>query len=274
MIHKSNIENQQFLRVLTINKQTESLFSDKAEDYAKYRPTYPERAIDIVMDGMIRREAFRAVDIGAGTGISSVLLAERGAEVIAVEPNPSMISLGETHPNLRYLQAPAEDIPLEDSSADLVSCFQSFQWFDVKKSLREIKRILKPGGRLCILWNYWDPNDPFTQRYMECINRAVDKNEERISPYGGIKGKIEHLRVKILWKFGYLPYFKNVQHHHLKHRQPMDKEGLIGCARSQSNIRHEGPSWEQLVREIRILAKGSEEPRLVHNINLFYCTPR
>ena len=79
-------------------------FSDRAEDYAKYRPSYPSEAIDSILEGLEAPERLIAADIGAGTGISSRLFAARGVKVIAIEPNAAMREAEITHPLVEFRQ--------------------------------------------------------------------------------------------------------------------------------------------------------------------------
>src|SRR5262245_13861892 len=121
-------------------------FSDRASDYVKYRPTYPAAAIDAVLEGLGPAGTLVAADVGAGTGISSRLLAERGVRVIAVEPNRVMRDAAEPHELVEWRDGRAEGTGLESSSLDLVLCAQSFHWFEPAAALGELARVLRPGG--------------------------------------------------------------------------------------------------------------------------------
>jgi ubiquinone/menaquinone biosynthesis C-methylase UbiE len=99
-------------------------FSDRATDYAKYRPSYPATAIDRILEGL--NNPLVAADIGAGTGISSRLLAERGVRVLEIEPNADMRQAAAPHPLVKFYDSTAEKTGIADASIDLVTCFQSF----------------------------------------------------------------------------------------------------------------------------------------------------
>lgn len=103
-----------------------SRFSERAADYANYRPGYPTAAIDSILEGLDKPSQLVAADIGAGTGISSRLLAERGMRVLAIEPNAEMIQAALLHPLVEFQDGTAENTNLPSTSVDLVVCFQSF----------------------------------------------------------------------------------------------------------------------------------------------------
>ncbi|NJR15781.1 MAG: methyltransferase domain-containing protein [Calothrix sp. CSU_2_0] len=100
-------------------------FSNRAEDYVKYRPIYPPEVINITLEGLAPASQLIVADIGAGTGIASRLLAERGVNVIAVEPNAAMREAAEPHPQIEFRNGSAETTKLPDTSVDLVTCFQA-----------------------------------------------------------------------------------------------------------------------------------------------------
>lgn len=254
-------------------EQQSTLFTEKPKEYAKYWAGYPDEAIDLILKPYRNKEEITVVDICAGTGISSRLLADKGAKVIAVEPNRTMIESAESHPNIIYKQARAETTPLDKNYADIVTSFQSFHWFDFKKSLKEFNRILKPNGRLALVWNYWDVTDPFTAAYANLIEEATLKNEDRVEPYNGLSGNIKKLKVRILWKFKYLPYYRNVQRHTFKLIQKMDLYDLIGWAESQSYIHNEGKDWDKLITDIISLESRHECTDWVYNVNIFTADP-
>lgn len=150
-------------------------FSDRAADYARHRPTYPDTIIDAVLSGLGDAHRLTAADIGAGTGISARLLAHRGVRVHALEPNDAMRATGEAAGSpagaaaIEWSAASAERAGLPENSIDLVLCAQSFHWFDADTALREFARILRPGGRLALVWNLRDEHDAFTEGYRRAL---------------------------------------------------------------------------------------------------------
>ncbi len=141
-------------------------FSNRAADYAASRPSYPAAAVDAVVPTGARV----AVDLGAGTGIFSNLLGDRGLRVYAVEPNPNMRAQAPPHQNVTWVDGSAERLSLHASSADLVTCAQAFHWFQPAAALEEIAKVLRPGGRLALIWNVRDRADPFTSGYSSVVD--------------------------------------------------------------------------------------------------------
>jgi SAM-dependent methyltransferase len=132
-----------------------SSFGAVAQAYAEYRPEYPAESVRWCVAPLGRDvAALRLLDLGAGTGKLTTLLAALGAEVTAVEPDTAMLAeLRRGLPSVAALAGPAERIPLPDGSVDAVLCGQSMHWFDMPKALPEIARVLVPGGTLSGLWN-------------------------------------------------------------------------------------------------------------------------
>lgn len=217
-------------------------FTQRANDYVKYRPSYPPEAIDIVLQGLAPASQILAADIGAGTGIASRLLAEHGVKVIAVEPNAAMRKVAQTHPNVEYRGGSAEATNLLDASIDLVTAFQAFHWFDPEPTLMEFRRILKPNGRLALVWNNRDQNDDFTGEYSRFI-RAVSNDHpcEQPDTYAEALEQTQ--------------YFANYCEHQCttKYRQELDLDALIGRTRSISYLPSEGESHENLISGLQDL---------------------
>ncbi len=147
-------------------------FSVRAVNYARFRPDYPATAIDCLLEGLGAPASLVAADVGAGTGISSRLIADRGARVIAVEPNAAMREVAAPHPRVSWSEGTAEATGLERGSVNLVACAQAFHWFRQAEAVAEFHRVLTPHGRLALIWNKRDHEDPLTRGYIESI-RAV-----------------------------------------------------------------------------------------------------
>jgi ubiquinone/menaquinone biosynthesis C-methylase UbiE len=149
-----------------------SYFSNIGEDYEKYRPIHPDSAINIILSGLKPPSQLVAADVGAGTGIGARLLANRGTRVVAIEPNADMRAAATQHKRVEFLAGTAERIPLVTASVDLVTSFQAFHWFDFDQSLQEFRRILKPGGRLALIWSFWEQSDVVSKHYSRLIFEA------------------------------------------------------------------------------------------------------
>jgi len=134
-------------------------FGAVAHAYAEHRPDYPETAVRWCLAPARPRpgadlSGMRVLDLGAGTGKLTALLAQLGAEVTAVEPDPEMLAqLRRQLPGIRALSGSAEAIPLPDGSLAAVVCGQAMHWFRMDRALPEIARVLVPGGVLAGLWN-------------------------------------------------------------------------------------------------------------------------
>lgn len=132
-------------------------FERAADDYEQGRPSYPAAAIDCLVQALAVGAGATVVDLGAGTGKLTRRLDGTGARLIAVEPVEAMRrKLAEALPHVRVLAGTAEAIPLAGESVDAVVVAQAFHWFQGEAALREIQRVLRPGGRLGLIWNARD----------------------------------------------------------------------------------------------------------------------
>ncbi|MFH9073627.1 class I SAM-dependent methyltransferase [Streptomyces alboflavus] len=130
-------------------------FDVAAAQYAVNRPSYPSALFDCVEEfAGCRLTGARVADVGAGTGIASVLLRERGADVIAVEPGEAMAgALHQALPGVPIVRGDGNALPLAEASCDLITYAQSWQWIDPGRSVPEAMRVLRAGGALAIWWN-------------------------------------------------------------------------------------------------------------------------
>jgi SAM-dependent methyltransferase len=221
-------------------------FSNRVEDYVKYRPGYPPALLNYLQDHyhLITRET--VADIGAGTGISTALFLKAGYPVFAVEPNNEMREKLEEmlnhFPQLKAINGTAENTTLPDHSVDLIVAGQAFHWFDPLKSRDEFERILKPRGRVAIIWNERRTSTPFEKEY-----------ENLILKYATDYLKIDHRNIedRDIEKFFYpracsLKIFDN--------HQSFDFEGLKGRLASSSYIPpRDGAGFSEMTAELENL---------------------
>ena len=146
-------------------------FGAEAAAYERGRPSYPPEAIDwLLPDG-----ARRVLDLGAGTGKLTTRLAERGLDVVAVDPVPEMLELlTRSLPDTPALLGTAEEIPLPDDSVDAVLVAQAWHWFDPERAIQEVARGLRPGGRLGLVWNNRDERLGWVKELGRVIGHEAD----------------------------------------------------------------------------------------------------
>ena len=212
-------------------------FTDRASDYAAARPSYPAEALDAIFAEMGDAAALTVADLGAGTGISSRLLADRGARVLAVEPNAAMREAAAPHAGVTWLAATAEATGLDEASVDVVTVFQAFHWFDHRRALREIVRILRPGGRGAVVYNERDESDPFTAAYGDLVRHfRTDDTEQR--------------RADGLEAFAQFEAWHAPRRLRFSNAQELDRNGLVARTRSSSYLPKEGRAGEELYSEL------------------------
>jgi SAM-dependent methyltransferase len=155
-------------------------FTNHAGAYAAGRPSYPPASIDAILAGFGDPSNLAVADLGAGTGISSRLFADRGAHVFAIEPNAAMRSAAEPDARIEWVDGTAESTTLADRSVDIVGAFQAWHWFDPTVATAEARRIVRPGGILAVVYNERDERDYFTLGYGDVVRRySTDATEQR-----------------------------------------------------------------------------------------------
>jgi SAM-dependent methyltransferase len=162
-------------------------FSDRVEQYARYRPRYPNALLDFLLSKIPLPAT--VADIGSGTGILSDQLLQVGYQVMAVEPNKPMREVAEHRLSgnqaFRSVDGSAEDTGLPSLTVDAVTCAQSFHWFDRAKCRIEFDRILRPKGLVALIWNDRARRDPLMEQYDELLTRFLpeypDFSHRRVS---------------------------------------------------------------------------------------------
>ncbi len=132
-------------------------FGSQAAAYERGRPSYPPAAVDWLLSPAVGGPVRDVLDLGAGTGKLTSRLVERDLDVVAVDPITELLDvLRATLPETPALLGTAEQIPLPDNSVDAVLVAQAWHWFDPQRAVAEVVRVLRPGGRLGLLWNVRD----------------------------------------------------------------------------------------------------------------------
>ena len=159
--------------VARTGRQERSLsFGAQAAAYERGRPSYPPEAID----WLLPQGARDVLDLGAGTGKLTTRLVERGLHVVAVDPIAEMLEvLSRSLPDTPALLGTAEEIPLPDDSVDAVLVAQAWHWFDPERAIPEVARVLRPGGRLGLVWNTRDER----LGWVKDLGRIIGREDSR-----------------------------------------------------------------------------------------------
>ncbi len=205
-------------------------FSERAGAYAAHRPGYAPEVIDAMLAGLGDPGALIAADVGAGTGISARALADRGLQVIALEPNAAMRAAAQPHPRIEWREATALATGLPDKSVDLAAAFQAFHWFANAEAMQELARIAR--RRVAIAQYERDERDPVTRTLSELYRRyATDDTEAR--------------RLAALETFAAFPGAQ-VRRATFYWEQSLDLRELLGTIASASYLPREGTPSENL----------------------------
>ena len=218
-------------------------FTDRVENYIKYRPSYPADVIEYLKsEGILKGDTVIA-DIGSGTGLSAEMFLKNGNSVYGVEPNDAMREAAEkllsVYSNFRSINATAEETALPVNSIDLIICAQAFHWFDIPKVKIEFKRILKPSGRVCLIWNerILDGN-PFLVAYEKLLLKYG-------TDYKNVRHEnIDENKLNEFFESGYtMKTFPN--------KQVFDLAGVTGRLLSSSYTpQYDSPLYEPMLAEL------------------------
>ena len=219
-------------------------FSNKVENYIKYRPHYPIEVIDYLKSENILKKDSVIADIGSGTGISAEMFLKNGNTVYGVEPNKEMREAAEcllsNYKNFISVNGTAEVTSLGIHSIDLIVAAQAFHWFDFDKTKAQFKRILKPKGNVVLLWNArLTDTTPFLKDY-----------EKMLVDYGTDYLEVRHDN---LGKVVFEDFFEGKYSiKTFKNFQLFDYDGVKGRLLSSSYIPAESdPNYKPMLNELK-----------------------
>jgi len=223
-------------------------FARGAGAYERGRPSYPPEAVCWLAEQLELAPGTRVLDLAAGTGKLTRLLANTGASLIAVEPVAEMRSaLAELAPGVDVRAGTAEAIPLPHASVDAVAVAQAFHWFASEQALAEIARVLTPTGRLGLVWNRRDLTLPLQAAISEIIEPHRGSTPSFMT--GNWREAFQHTRL-----------FIPAAEHQVPYEQSLTIDQLIDRVLSVSFIAALSPSArDEVEREVRALAQRHDD---------------
>ncbi|CAN5653384.1 class I SAM-dependent methyltransferase [soil metagenome] len=246
--------------------KTVERFSNRVENYVKYRPDYPQEVLDLFRNEMNLQKSSVIADIGSGTGISAKLFLENGNTVCGVEPNEVMRRAAEKFlqdfPNFKSINGTAENMTLEASSVDFVIAAQAFHWFDKAKTGNEFRRILHDEGFVALIWN---------ERQLDTTAFLRDY-EKLLIEFGTDYQKVRHDNItkESLWDFFQTDFRQAV----FQNSQLLDFDGLKGRILSASYMPSaENPCFEEMLIKLKSLfAEHAENGKIeiLYDTKVFY----
>ncbi len=241
-------------------------FSDRVQDYVKYRPPYPEQLIGLLNQYIGLDRTKIVADIGSGTGISSVPFLQNGNMVYGVEPNDEMRQAQEIllagYGNFVSVNGTAESTNLKSEIADLIFCGQAFHWFDREHCKKEFFRILKYGGNIVLAWNFRRSKTRFLQDYEQILVNNLENYRN------SHHRNIDDLEIQ--------KFFSPNQMHSgsLDNEQTFDLDGLKGRLKSSSYCPNQGKEYESIMNQIeKLFEKYEEDNRIVfqYETKVYWC---
>ena len=241
-------------------------FSDRVENYVRYRPGYPAEILNLFRVECGLQPSHIVADIASGTGVFTRLLLENGNSVFAIEPNTEMREMGvhqlESYDRLVSVAGTAEETTLRSASVDFVTAAQAAHWFDLPRARAEFARILKPGGWCVLIWNERrTATTPFLRDY-----------EQLLLTYGTDYKEVRHERTTAIIHefFAPAPHWEQV----FDLRQQFDYEGSAGRLLSSSYAPLEGhPSHAPMMRELQRIFRAHAADNKVefeYNTRVYY----
>jgi SAM-dependent methyltransferase len=199
-------------------------FQRAVDEYERGRPDFPADAVTFLRHRLELRAGRTVLELGAGTGKLTRLLAPTGVRIVAIEPVDVMrTALARTAPNAEIVDAIAEDLPLSGDSVDAAVAAQAFHWFDGERALGELARVMRPGSGLALVWNVRDETVPWIMRLTELIE-----------PYRGHTPSHRSMR----WKetFGSVASFEPLRLRSFPYLHATTREGTVARILSISFI--------------------------------------
>ena len=242
-------------------------FSNRVEDYVRYRPGYPREIVGVLREECGLKPESVVVDVGSGTGLLTQLFLENGNVVHGIEPNAAMREAGEQflekYHHFSSVAATAEATTLPDASADFIVTGQAFHWFDAKLTRDEFSRLLKPDGWVAIIWNERKKDATALQRDYESLLQNHSADYKQVASRYPERGQMEEFFGK-----------EGLRHKTFANEQRFDFAGLRGRLLSSSYSPPAGhPEHEPMLAELQRLFDTHQESgfvRFEYETHIYY----
>jgi SAM-dependent methyltransferase len=252
---------------MTAQEDPKRRFSNRVEDYIRYRPGYPPGVLDPLRGDCGLAPESVIADIGSGTGLLARVFLENGNLVYGVEPNAEMREAGERllkeYPRFRSVAGSAEATTLADASADFVAAGQAFHWFEPHAARAEFRRLLKPAGWIAVIWNERKKDGDAFQREYEALLQEFGTDYEQVAATYPTDERVETF-------FGAGGYRKRM----LSNEQRLDFDGLRGRLLSSSYTPAKGHrKHEPMLAELRRIFDahaGAGRVRIEYDTRVYY----
>ena len=255
---------------MSVHEVASSGFGAEADAYERARPGYPDDAVAWIVDQLGITRARTVLDLAAGTGKFTRRLVATGASIIAAEPVDGMRRmLTRALPGVPTVAAVAEALPLADGSVDAITVAQAFHWFDAQAALEELHRVLRPDGRLALVWNARDRSVPWVDEVWSIMDRV-----EKRAPW----------RAHDEWResaFVETPWFGPLHEATFHHEQMLSPADVVERVRSVSHVAVLPPDQQEAVLdEVRALLRddpttaGHDEVALPYRVDAYWAERR
>ncbi|HMF04940.1 MAG TPA: methyltransferase domain-containing protein [Acidimicrobiia bacterium] len=255
---------------MTVHEVAEEGFGREAATYERVRPSYPADAVAWLADNLRIQPDRTVLDLAAGTGKLTRLLAPLGATLFAAEPVDGMRgAFAASVRGVPLVAAIAELLPVATASLDAITVAQAFHWFDAERAFDEFARALRPGGRIGLIWNARDRSQDWVNEVWSIMDRV-----EKRAPWRDH----EHWRDSALGnRFGFGPLHTET----FRHAQEITPDGVIERIMSVSHVAVLPPAErERVLDDVRRVlathpdAKGRQELHIPYRVDAYWCERR
>jgi SAM-dependent methyltransferase len=252
---------------MAVHEVAEEGFGREAEAYERVRPSYPADAVAWLADHLRLGSGRTVLDVAAGTGKLTRLLVPLGGTVVAAEPVDGMRrGFVAAVPDVPMVAATAEALPVAPQSLDAVTVAQAFHWFDADRAFEEFARVLRPRGRVGLIWNVRDRSSDWVNEVWSIMDRV-----EKHAPWR------DHER----WRdseLGARPGFGALHTETFRHEQTITPEGVVERIASVSHVAVLPPAErERVLDEVRGVvtghpdARGRSELLIPYRVDAYWC---